>query len=345
MFVRESNVDQQAEIDRLNAELDTANRRANLLESDLTRLRAAHAEAQRQLLLAAESPVSASPPREIMDIEVVPSSSVSSSGDESDLSAQSGPSSMPKELNAKNVMMALLMILSPVLTHDSRQQHQHQRQPPSSSDSHHRQQPQTLPNADSSFSSLFPVQSAQGFIPTTPFEQFLKPEMLASIDPSSFYTTADLDMNAELSLLNMPSFGQPSQSQPSPHNFVSVATSYESGYGELDLLKSPTSLGSSSSSSSNSLERAVELEVEILRDPQDSSKVRIRLVGPFLPSGGIESQALPRDFLGFPPSPTVGLDGVSYSFGSAGKMQQQERKRVRISLDSNQGLDVHVEEC
>jgi hypothetical protein len=304
----------QAEIDRLNAELDTANRRADLLESDLARLRAVQAETQQRLTELSISPTPST--SSSMELEV-PSSNVSSSG-ESDSSSESGAS---KELAPKNLMMALLMLLSPVLSHERH----------SESQSHSM-------IAQSSSYSLFPgAQMGSGFIPATPFEQFLKPDPLAAFDPTSFYTTTDLDMNGELNF-NM---GAVQQS-----NFVtSVATSsFESGYGELDLLKSSMEVTVPANEPSE-VKPTLELDVELLRDSQDPSKVRVRLAAPSSSSStsSLTLANLPHDFLGFPPSPISGLDGITYSYTTAG--QGTERKRVRLSLDSNQGWNVHAEDC
>lgn len=319
----------QPEIDRLNAELDTANRRAALLESDLARLRSVQAETLQQLNELSTGIVSGSPTTSIIGMDSedgVPSSSVSSSGD-----SDSSTDSAQKDLTPKNLMMALLMLLSPVFSHDSQKA------------------------SGSSTLGLTPAQSSFGLYPSnliqsTSFDQFLKTDALGQYDPSSFYGNGDFDMSTDLS------FSMPSSV------FVGGSTSFETGYGEMDLLKSSvevvqpthTHLSGSpthspisvSAADSASIKQAVELDVEVIRDSQDSNKVRVRIGAPYSNSNqpAIAAQ-LPQDFLSLPSSPITGLEGVTYSYSSPSQGSSTERKRVRIALDSTQGWNVHVEDC
>jgi len=324
------------QIDRLNAELDTANRRANLLESDLARLREAHRDAQRQLAeIASRSSTPAQPIVE-GEMDVPPSSSVSSNGDSEGSGEAHVPAVSKEEVTPKNLMMALLMLLSPLLTHEAQPQEVHSGQQTTTS---------------SSF-SLFPPQMSNGFIPSTPFEQFLKPDPMGSFDPSSFYTnSADLDMSATLD------FSMLSMAQQAPGG--GFCSSVETGCGEMDFLKSPLSTSHPSNAFPLTMVGGVpvpaclELDVEIVRAEEDPSKVHVRLStpSPSTSTSGSPSSASgslpPADFLGFPPSPITGLDGLTYSYstpaGASGKVS--ERRRVRISVDETQGWDLHVEEC
>ena len=111
--------DSQEMIDHLTSELEIANRRASLLESDLARLRSAQAEMRRQQMELASKGGMESP------VEEVSGPKVSSAGD-GDIDMEAGTKKsklgqIQNDVMPKNMMMALLMLLSPILAHDARE--------------------------------------------------------------------------------------------------------------------------------------------------------------------------------------------------------------------------------